>query len=402
MFNHLPKLKTFCSRLKIIFDRVSITSLVHDIIIQVIIMKIAKIIKVLEDFTPLHLQESYDNSGLLTGSIDWEVHGVLCTLDVTEEVVDEAASYGANLIVAHHPVIFNAMRSITGKTYNERTLIKAIKKDVAIYAAHTNLDNVYTGINKIICEKLGLLNCRILNKGEGMLVKLVTFVPADHAEKVRNALFASGAGHIGNYDSCSYSIEGTGSFRGGENTNPFVGKKGKLHFEDEVRIETIIPKAKLDQCIIDMLKAHPYEEVAYDVYPLENEFDKVGAGMSGEFKQPVSHKNFMELLKATFKCPVIRYAGKIKKEYRRISVCSGTGGFLLQKAIHNKSDAFITSDIKYHQFFEAEQKLLFCDVGHYESEQFAKEIFYNLLIKNFSTFAVHLSRVVTNPVNYYI
>lgn len=364
-------------------------------------MTIAEIRKVLEAFAPLSLQESYDNAGLLTGSDDWNVKGILCTVDVTCDILDEALRYGDNLIVAHHPFIFNEIKSVTGQTNTERILIKAIKKDIAIYAAHTNVDNISMGVNKKICDKLGLLNCQILSPSKVNLVKLVTFVPEKHANKVREALFNSGAGHIGNYDSCSYNISGLGTFRGGEDTNPYVGEKGKLHFEDEIRIETIVPRERISDCIDAMIDAHPYEEVAYDVYPIENEYNKTGAGMIGEFEKPFTHNQFLELLKHTFNTSVIRYSGIIKKAYKKISVCGGSGYFLLKKAMLAKSDAFVTGDIKYHQFFDPEQKILLCDVGHYESEQFTKEIFYDLLIKNFSTFAVHLSTIVTNPIKYF-
>ncbi len=364
-------------------------------------MKIADIRKVLEDIAPLSLQESYDNAGLLTGSNEWEISGILCALDVTEEVIDEAIENGDNLIVSHHPVIFSEIKSVTGKTITERILIKAIKNDIAIYASHTNLDNVDNGVNKKIGEKLGLSNCKILSPGKNKLVKIVTFVPEDHAAKVRKALFTAGAGHIGNYDSCSYNLAGQGTFRGGEGTNPYVGEKGKLHVENEIRIETVVPKDRINKCIAAMIKSHPYEEVAYDIYPIENEYNKIGAGMIGEFKRPVSHIEFMELIKTTFKIPVIRYSGKIMEAYSKIAVCGGSGSFLIKKAIHENSDAFLTSDIKYHQFFETEQKILLCDIGHYESEQFTKEIFYDLLNKKISTFAVHLSSIVTNPIKYF-
>ena len=365
-------------------------------------MKIAEIRKLLEDFAPLKFQESYDNAGLLTGSNDWDVKGVLITLDVTEEVIDEALKKGDNLIISHHPVIFNGIKSLTGKTLTERILVKAIKNDIAIYAAHTNLDNVYNGVNKKISNKLGLTKCRILEPAKNKLVKLVTFVPRSHTENVREAIFSAGAGHIGNYDSCSFHASGQGTFRGGEGTNPFVGEPGKLHFEDEIRIETVVPREKLSECIKAMINAHPYEEVAYDIYPIENEYSQIGAGMAGEFETPVPHEEFLELLKKTFGIPVIRYSGITKKEYKKIAFCGGSGSFLLEKAIQEESDAFLTSDIKYHQFFDAEQKILFCDIGHYESEQFTKEIFYELLIEKISTFAVHLSSIVTNPIKYYI
>jgi len=287
-------------------------------------MKISEVTKYLEEIAPLQLQESYDNAGLQTGSNDNDVKGILCTIDVTEEVIDEAISHGDNLVVAHHPVIFRELRTLTDRTFTERVLIKAIRNDIAIYVAHTNLDNIYSGVNKMICDKLGLTNQKVLDVLKNQLVKLVTFVPVGHAAKVREAMFGGGAGHIGNYDYCSYNITGQGTFRAGEGTNPFVGEKGKMHSEDEVRIETVVPRSRLRECISSMIAAHPYEEVAYDVYPVENDYQKTGAGMTGEFTEPVSQDALLALIKNTFCTPVIRYSGIEKKEYRKIAVCGGS------------------------------------------------------------------------------
>jgi dinuclear metal center YbgI/SA1388 family protein len=364
-------------------------------------MKIHEAIKILEDIVPLGLQESYDNSGLLVGESEDKVKAVLCTLDITPEVIDEAITLGANLIISHHPIIFEPITSLTGKNANERAILKAIRNNIAIYAAHTNLDNSSKGLNRMICEKLGLINYEILSPMEGYLFKLVTFVPENHALKLREALFRAGAGHIGNYDSCSFNQSGKGTFRAGENSNPFIGEKGKLYTEDETRIETIVPKDRISKVVDELKRSHPYEEVAYDIYPLTNRFAEAGLGMIGEMNDEMQLNDFLELLKGVFGLPVIRYAGNIQKQIKRVSVCGGSGIFLLNMAIHQKADAFLTGDIKYHQFFEAEDKILVCDIGHYESEQFAKEIFYLLLNKKNSTFAVHLSKTVTNPIKYY-
>lgn len=365
-------------------------------------MKVKDIIKELEEFAPLCLQESYDNAGLVIGNPDMKVNAVLCTVDITPEVIEEALGLNANLIVSHHPLIFGNLKSLSGNTYTDSLIIKAVKNDLAIYASHTNLDNIAEGVNHIICQKLGLINTRILSPAKGLLFKLVTFVPADYADSLREALFSAGAGHIGNYDSCSYSLEGRGTFRGNEKTNPFAGEKGKLHVENEVRIETIVPKPLLNQVVDALTSAHPYEEVAYDIYPLENRYNSVGSGIVGEFAEALPHKKFMALLRKVFQIPVIRYSGTERKEYKRIALCGGSGSFLTGKAAGAKADAFLTADIKYHQFFEVPDKLLICDIGHYESEQFTKEIFYSLLTKKFSTFAVHLSSIVTNPIKYFV
>lgn len=365
-------------------------------------MKITEVIRIIEEFAPLDLQESYDNAGLLAGNKLDEVSGVLCTIDVTEDVIEEAIKLKANLIISHHPVIFSGIKSLTGQSETERIIIQAIRKNIALYAAHTNIDNAAKGVNYKISEKLGLSNVKVLEPIKNNLSKLVTFVPEKQAEQVRQALFDAGAGSIGNYDSCSYNVNGKGTFRGGEDTNPFVGEKGKLHYEDEVRIETIVPNFYLKNVLQKLFESHPYEEVAYDLYPLLNENQSTGAGLVGDLKQTIPVTKFLNLLKNTFHSPAIRYAGKSQGKIKKVAVCGGSGSFLIARAIQSNADAFVTSDLKYHQFFEAEDKILLCDIGHYESEQFTQEIFYTLLTKKLSNFAVHLSKIVTNPVKYHI
>lgn len=364
-------------------------------------MKIKEITNYLEDFAPLKLQESYDNAGLILGDKNAEVSAALITLDVTEAIVDEAIERKAGLIIAHHPIVFSGLKKITGKNYVERTLIKAIKHDVAIYAAHTNLDSVTGGVNGKICEKLGLENCKILQPAGGMLKKLVTFVPVDHANKVREAVFAAGAGNIGNYDSCSFNTHGQGTFRGSDTTNPFVGKKGEQHYENEMRVETVFPDYLQGKVINALTKAHPYEEVAYDIYSLDNNFDQIGAGMIGTLPKEKEEKTFLRQLKKTFGLKVIRHTALQEKKVKKIAICGGAGSFLLNQAIAAGADVFVTGDFKYHQFFDAENKIVIADIGHFESEQFTKELFYELLTKKFPKFAVHLSEVNTNPVFYF-
>jgi dinuclear metal center YbgI/SA1388 family protein len=364
-------------------------------------MKINDIINLLEEFAPLQLQETYDNSGLITGNREAEAKGVLCTLDVTEDVIEEAIRLNANVIISHHPFLFQSIKSVTGKNSVERILINAIKNDICIYSVHTNLDNTFNGVNKIICDKIGLIEQKILQPLSNHLFKIITFVPVNEADKVRDALFKAGAGHIGNYDNCSYNTEGLGSFRGGENTNPFVGEKGEIHFENEIRIETIVPKTLLNKTIKALIEVHPYEEAAYDIFPLENEYSLAGAGMTGRLSLPLKPAEFLKLLKTVFKTSVIKYSGNDEKVIETVAICGGSGSFLLTEAIKQGANAFVTGDVKYHQFFDAEKKLLYCDIGHYESEQFTKEIFYSILTKKFSTFAVHLSQVVTSPIKYY-
>ena len=363
--------------------------------------KIKEIIHFFEELAPLHLQESYDNAGLIVGSTDAEIDSVLITLDVTEEVVDEAIKKNVQLIVAHHPIIFSGLKKINGKNYVERTVIKAIKNDVAIYAAHTNLDSVTGGVNSKICEKLGLQNCKVLQPAKGQLKKLVTFIPTEHTDKVREAVFAAGAGNIGNYDSCGYNLEGTGSFRGNENTNPFVGEKGRIHYEKEIRFETIFPGYLQHKVISALLSSHPYEEVAYDIYPLENSLEKVGMGMVGTLPEEKTEEEFLKSIKETFKTGVIKHTRLKNRPVKKVAVCGGAGSFLLNSAIAAKADFFISGDFKYHQFFDAENKIVIADIGHFESEQFTKDLFYELLTKNFPKFAVRLSEVNTNPVFYF-
>jgi dinuclear metal center YbgI/SA1388 family protein len=365
-------------------------------------MKIKEVIQLIEDFAPLNLQESYDNAGLTVGNSENVISGVLCTIDVTEKVVEEAIELKANLIISHHPIIFGGIKSLTNRSENERIIIQAIQKDIVLYAAHTNIDNTTRGVNHKISEKLGLSKLQVLEPINNSLVKLVTFVPEDHADKVRQALFQGGAGSIGNYDNCSYNLNGIGTFRAGEETNPFVGAKGKLHYENEVRVETIVPNHLLKGVLEKLFESHPYEEIAYDLYPLLNKNPAFGAGLIGELNQTITAKKFLDLLKKTFHTPAIRYAGTTARKIKKVAVCGGAGSFLLARAIQAEADAFVTSDLKYHQFFEAENKILLCDIGHYESEQFTKEIFYTLLTKKLSKFAVHLSKVVTNPINYHL
>jgi dinuclear metal center YbgI/SA1388 family protein len=355
----------------------------------------------LESIAPPQLQESYDNSGLIAGDPGQEVTGILVALDCIEEIIEEAVSRKCNLVIAHHPIVFSGIKKLTGKNYVERTLIKAIRNQIAIYAIHTNLDNIHTGVNKEICERLGLMNCKILAPKKNMLRKLVTFCPADHADKVRSKLFEAGCGHIGNYDECSFNTGGTGTFRALEGTRPFVGEQGKSHSENEIRIETVFASHLEPEITQALIKSHPYEEVAYDIYPLENYNQQAGSGMIGEFNSAIEELEFLDLLKSNMFVKSIRHTRLLGKKVKRVAVCGGSGSFLLKDAIRMKADFFVTADYKYHQFFDADSKLVIADIGHYESEQFTKELLKKLLVRNFSTFAVRLTELVTNPVHYY-
>lgn len=354
----------------------------------------------LERTAPLPYQESYDNSGLIVGERDQEITGVLVSLDCTEEIIDEAVEKGCNLVVAHHPIVFSGLKQLNGKNYVERTVIKAIRNNVGIYAIHTNLDNVSNGVNNKIADRIGLVDRKILRPKKALLTKLVVFCPKDHADTVRQAIFDAGAGEIGDYDQCSFNLEGTGTFRGGADTDPFVGQKNELHREPEIRIETIVPNVRTSTVVKAMIEAHPYEEVAYDLYPLQNAFDQVGSGMIGSLEQPMDTMSFLRSLKSKLETACVRYTPLVKEQVQRIAVCGGSGSFLIPDAIGAGADVFITGDVKYHQFFDAEDHLMIADVGHYESEQFTKELIIDLLKKKFTNFAIHFSEKNTNPINY--
>ncbi|MBK1440643.1 Nif3-like dinuclear metal center hexameric protein [Parapedobacter sp. ISTM3] len=355
----------------------------------------------LESLAPLDYQEPYDNAGLLVGSPAKPIKQALVSLDCTEEVVDEAIDLGCDLIISHHPIVFKGLKRFNGKTYVERVVMKAIKHDIALYAIHTNLDNVTGGVNSKIAERLGLQKTAILSSRKELLRKLSVFVPASHAEEVRAALFAAGAGHIGNYDECSFNVAGYGTFRGGEGTNPFVGSRGKQHREEEVRIEVVYPIDRERKLLIGLFKAHPYEEVAYDIYPLQNNHPQVGSGLVGELDHPLPELEFLRLLKEQLQASVIRHTALLGKPVARVAVCGGAGGFLLGAAIRSGADAFVTADYKYHEFFDAEGKIMIADVGHFESEQFTQELLLEIIRKKFPTFAVRLTEIDTNPIKYY-
>ncbi len=363
-------------------------------------MKIKEVTNYLESIAPLSFQESYDNAGLITGNSLQEITGILITLDVTELVVEEAINQGYNLIIAHHPIVFICFNSFQGNYYGERTVIKAIKADVAIYASHTNLNSVDTGVNARICEKIGLKNCKILAPKKNESRQLVTFIPETHVEPVRQAIFEAGAGHIGNYDQCGYSAQGEGSFRALDGAQPFVGEQDKQHIEKEIRFETVFPNYLQSRVIAALQKKHPYEEVAYDVYQLENKYEKAGMGMLGELPEEMDELEFLLGLKKIFRTKAIKHTALLGRKIKKVALCGGAGSFLLKQAIAAKADIFVSGDFKYHEYFDAESKILIADIGHYESEQFTKELLYDKLTKKFPNFAVQLSEVNTNPIFY--
>lgn len=363
-------------------------------------MKIRDITNAIAAFAPLQYQESYDNAGLLFGNADWEVTGVLLTLDTTEAVIDEAIEKKCNLVVAHHPIVFGGLKKINGNNYVERVAIKAIKNDIAIYAAHTNLDNVRNGVCNMMAKRLDLQQCSVLSPKRELLRKLYTFVPQADAEKVRAALFAAGAGHIGAYNECSYNVEGTGTFKAGAGTNPHVGEIGQRHMEPETKVEVIFPVYLENAVVKALLGSHPYEEVAYDIVKLENAYAEVGSGLIGELKAPMEEEAFLRWVKQQFDTGCVRYTPLRGRPVKKVALCGGAGSFLLKRAISAEADAYISADFKYHEFFDAENQIVIADVGHFESEQFTVELFYHILTEKFPNFAPLKSTIRTNPVNY--
>lgn len=363
-------------------------------------MKIIDVTSFLESLAHPSLQEQYDNAGLITGQNNWDCTGIICSLDATEDVVKEAIEKKCNLIVAHHPIIFGGLKKINGKNYVERTIITAIKNDIAIYAIHTNLDNVINGVNGKMASLLGLKNCSILSPKENTLKKIISFVPVDKVAEVRNAIFAAGAGHIGNYSECSFNVEGTGTFKAGEGSNPYVGKTGEQHQEKEIKFEAVFPSFHETKIILALKAVHPYEEVAYDIVPLANQHPGIGSGVVGELPESMKEQDFLAHLKQVFKLKMIRHTPFINKPIRRIALCGGAGSFLVSKALASGADAYITADMKYHEFFDADGRMLITDIGHYESEQFTISLLQEVLEQKFPTFAVLKTAVITNPVHY--
>ena len=362
--------------------------------------KIKDIAEYLESVAPLPLQEGYDNAGLLCGDPEAPVQGILITLDTIEEVIDEAVQKNCNLIISHHPIIFKGLKSLTGKNYVERTVIKAIQNNIALYAIHTNLDHVHDGVNKKLCDILGIINTTPLLYKESTLKKLTTFIPNEYVEKVMKALHDAGAGNIGKYEQCSFRIPGQGTFMPLEEANPFIGTAGTLEYVSEERVEVIFPFYQEKQIVETLKKIHPYEEVAYYINKLDNLNQEIGAGMVGELVKEMDTMEFLNQVKTKLQVGVLKHTRILKKKVKKIAVCGGSGSFLLQNAIRSKADLYISSDFKYHEFFDAENKIIIADIGHYESEFYTKELIRDFLIKKFTTFALKLSETVTNPISY--
>ena len=364
-------------------------------------MIVQDVINHLEELAPLAYAEDFDNVGLLVGNKNTQVTGILVTLDTLEAVVDEAITENCNLIVSFHPIIFKGLKKLTGKSYVERVVMKAIKHDIAIYSIHTALDNALQGVNDMICNQLELTNKRILIPQSETIKKLTTYVPKDEAENLRTALFKIGAGSIGNYSDCSFNVDGYGTFNGNENSNPTKGEKGSIHTENETKISITYAKHIESQVLHTLFKTHSYEEVAYEITTLENKNQNIGMGMVGELVKPISESDFLAQLKTKMNTKCVRHSPFLNKIIKKVAVLGGSGSFAIQAAKVSGADVFITADLKYHDFFTAENSILLADIGHYESEQFTKNLLVAYLTKKITNFAIILSKTNTNPVKYF-
>ncbi|MCO6494141.1 MAG: Nif3-like dinuclear metal center hexameric protein [Bacteroidetes bacterium] len=365
-------------------------------------MTVKEITDLIEKIAPLSYQESYDNAGLIVGSHSDEVKGILLCLDMTEAVLNEAVQTGCNLIIAHHPIVFKGLKKLNGKNYVERIVMTAIKKNINLYAAHTNLDNVLSnGVNEKIAEKLGLTDIEILEPLRGDLAKLVTYCPPQYSDMLRDSLWKAGSGNIGKYDQCSFSAQGIGTFRGNENSNPHIGVKGELEKVEEDRIEVLFEKYNQNKLLKALKENHPYEEVAYEIYEIANTNQSKGAGIIGVLPEALTQQEFLKYLKGKMKLSVVRYTESDSEFIHKVSVCGGSGRFLLETAMKQKADAFISADFKYHDFFEGDKNIMICDIGHYESEIFTLEIFMKIIREKYPKFAARFTETITNPIKYY-
>jgi len=364
-------------------------------------MKLQDIINVLEQMAPLAYAEDFDNVGLLVGDKDLDVKGVLVCHDALENVINEAIIKNCNMVVCFHPILFSGLKKITGKNYVEKAIIKAIKNDIAIYAVHTALDNDKNGVNKIFCNSLGLKNTTTLIKKEQFIKKLVTYTTPENVIKLRTALFEAGAGNIGNYENCSFSSKGLGTYMGNENSNPEIGERFEFVEAQEIKIEVTYEKHLENKIISALFKNHVYEEVAYEIYNLQNKHQNIGLGMVGEFENELSELEFLNLVKDKMQCQAIRHTQLLNKPIKRVAVLGGSGSYAIKNTIQEGVDAFITSDLKYHQFYEAENKIVILDIGHFESERYTKNYIVDYLIKKIPNFAITLSEKNTNPVKYF-
>ena len=363
-------------------------------------MKIKEILSILEEMAPLSYAEDFDNVGLLVGDRETEASGVLVCHDALESVIEEAIEKKCNLVVCFHPILFSGIKKITGKNYVERSVLKAIKNDIAIYAVHTALDNHQNGVNKIFCDALGLQNTKTLIPKPNFIQKLVTYTILENTEKLRNALFDAGAGIIGNYEDCSFNSKGIGTYMGNENSNPEIGARFEFVEAEEIKIEVTFEKYLQSKILKALFSNHVYEEVAYEIYDLQNTHQNIGLGMIGELDKPINEKDFLQFVKEKMECGGIRHSEFTGKMVKKVAVLGGSGAFAIKNAIQAGADVFLTADMKYHNFYEAENRILLTDIGHFESERFTKNYIVDYLTKKIPNFAVNLSQINTNPVKY--
>ena len=363
-------------------------------------LKVRDIVRLLEDWAPPVLQESYDNSGLIVGDRNMPITKVIISLDCTEDVVAEAEAEGAQMIVSHHPIVFKGLKTFTGSSYVEKTVVRAIKSNIALYSIHTNLDNIFSGVNFQLASSLGCLpdSLKILRPKAELLDSVVVFAPVDAADKVRQAMHTAGAGSIGDYDNCSFSTIGNGAFRPNDNSNPILGNRGEDTMVEEVRIEVLTERWCTGSVIAAAKIAHPYEEMAHFITHITNKDKLIGAGMIGKLPEPIRWEDFLDSTKSALSATHIKHTAPVAKMVQNIAVCGGSGSFLLRDAISKNADVFVTSDFKYHEFFDAENKIMIADVGHYESEWRTSELIASRIKEKFTNFAVRLATAKTNPV----
>lgn len=363
------------------------------------------IIAPIEAAAPRAWQENWDNAGWQVCPADpktAECTGALLTLDITEAVVGEAAREGFNLIVSHHPLLFKGLKRITGSTPQERNVTEAIRHGIAIYSAHTNMDSAPGGVNFRLAEMLGLTNIEVLIPREGDLVKLVFYTPAAEADRVRQAVLEAGAGHIGNYDSCSYNNEGFGTFRAvSDACRPYVGSIGEMHREPEVRTETVVPRYLLSRVIDTLIKAHPYEEPAYDIIPLELPNRGAGLGCVGDLSEALPTAAFLQRIATTLNLPYLRHSEIATGTVRRVAVCGGSGAEFIPSAIAAGAQLYLTADLKYHDFQRGGETITLVDGGHFETEHQLMDVFYELISKKIPNFAVRRAATPSNAVSYF-
>ena len=364
-----------------------------------------EIIKYLEDWAPKGIAWEKDNVGLQVGDPKIKIRNIILSLDLNEEVVDSAIKENCNLIITHHPLLFYPLKDLDFSKSKKAIMIeKMIKNDITLYSAHTNLDFTKHGVSYQLAKRLSLRNIKFLKNLSNNQVKLSVFVPLAHLDKVSDAIYQAGGGIIGEYSNCSFRTSGKGTFSGSVQSNPSIGKKGVVETVEEVKLEVLVDQWKLSHVISSIKIAHPYEEIAYDVYPLLKENVNYGIGAIGELNKQMIPGEFLKLVSSKLNVPAFRYTKNGRKKIKTVAVCGGSCSELIDEAMKQKADAFITADLKYHSFQDAEGNILLIDAGHYETEvpvlDEIKHRLEKLLIKN-KKIRVLKFRGSTNPVVFY-